>query len=82
MLYWNHTPDQSRSCMVSCQNRVEMSGMREMAQAVRGCIARRILEDAACVALMRMWHAEPCLGMVTGGIHLCARSRQERFLTQ
>jgi hypothetical protein len=68
--------------MVSCQNPVKMSGLRERPQAVRGYIARRILYDEACVSLMGMLHAEPCLGMVTDGIHLYDRSRQDRFLKQ
>jgi hypothetical protein len=78
MFYWNHTRDQSGSCMRSCQNRVKASGPREVPQSVRDYIIRRILQDEACVALMQMLHTKPRLGMVTGGNHVCNRSRQDR----
>jgi hypothetical protein len=35
--------DQSSSCMVSCQNRVKVSGLREVPQAVGGYSVRRLL---------------------------------------
>jgi hypothetical protein len=82
MLDWNHTLDQSSSYMVSYQNRVKMRDLREISEAVRGSIARRIVNDAACVFVKLMSHAEPCLGMVTGGIHPCDCSRQGHSMNQ
>jgi hypothetical protein len=36
MVSWNQTPDQSRTCIASCDNRVKMAGLKEVALALLG----------------------------------------------